>query len=251
MPLPGFVDVHSHVVPSLDDGARSLEEGLELCRLAVETGTSVLFATPHAHAPWGNYPLTKRRIELYDHSFPVLREQAGELGLDLRRGSEVFPTVLRNADPRDFLLEGTRGVLVECPGWWVDQGQAIADTESACRRVRKAGLVPVVAHPERSPAFAGDIHAARRFAREGWLLCLNGSSLTGEDDAEAAEAAWAMLDDGIVSLVASDGHRAHRPPTLDRAFAVVAERYGPEVAEPLFCGAALPWTDPPASPAPC
>ena len=48
--MSGFVDVHSHVVPSGDDGARTIEDGLELCRLALEAGTEILFATPHAHA---------------------------------------------------------------------------------------------------------------------------------------------------------------------------------------------------------
>ena len=53
-----FVDVHSHVVPSGDDGARSIEEGLDLCRAAVAAGTSVLFATPHV---WPMLPLTLER----------------------------------------------------------------------------------------------------------------------------------------------------------------------------------------------
>ena len=56
--MPGFVDVHSHVVPAGDDGATTIEEGLELCRLAYEAGTEILFATPHAHAPWDHYPRT-------------------------------------------------------------------------------------------------------------------------------------------------------------------------------------------------
>ena len=59
--MPGFVDVHAHVVPSGDDGAESIEEGLALCRLAHEAGTEILFATPHAHAPWDHYPRTPER----------------------------------------------------------------------------------------------------------------------------------------------------------------------------------------------
>ena len=63
--MPGFVDVHAHVVPSGDDGAESIEEGLALCRLAYEAGTEILFATPHAHAPWDHYPRTAERDDLY------------------------------------------------------------------------------------------------------------------------------------------------------------------------------------------
>jgi hypothetical protein len=54
--VAGFVDVHSHTVPSGDDGARSTEEAVELCGLALAGGTRVLFATPHAHAAWDRYP---------------------------------------------------------------------------------------------------------------------------------------------------------------------------------------------------
>ena len=67
--MPGFVDVHSHVVPAGDDGAATIEEGLELCRLAYEAGTEILFATPHAHAPWDHYPRT-------DGTRPPLRRVA-------------------------------------------------------------------------------------------------------------------------------------------------------------------------------
>ena len=58
--MAGFVDVHSHVVPSGDDGSRTIEQGLALCRLAVEAGTEILFATPHVHAPWDSYPVDAR-----------------------------------------------------------------------------------------------------------------------------------------------------------------------------------------------
>ena len=70
---PGFVDVHSHAVPSGDDGARTLEEAVQLCRIAVDTGTRVLFATPHAHAEWDSYPRTPERERLFAESFPTVR----------------------------------------------------------------------------------------------------------------------------------------------------------------------------------
>ena len=77
----GFVDVHSHVVPAGDDGAATIEEGLELCRLAYEAGTEILFATPHAHAPWDHYPRT-------DRARPPLRRVARG---DAQRGRRLGP----------------------------------------------------------------------------------------------------------------------------------------------------------------
>src|SRR5712691_7569801 len=101
--VEGFVDVHSHAVPSGDDGAHSIEEAVELCGLALAGGTRVLFATLHAHAEWDHYPLTLERERLFEEAFPVVSRVVSAWGLDLRRGFEVFPTVLRDRDPHEYL----------------------------------------------------------------------------------------------------------------------------------------------------
>ena len=84
--MEGFVDVHSHAVPSGDDGARSIEEAVELCRLARAGGTRILFATPHAHAAWDRYPLTLGRERLFEQALPVVSRVVSGWGLELRRG---------------------------------------------------------------------------------------------------------------------------------------------------------------------
>jgi tyrosine-protein phosphatase YwqE len=75
----------------------------------------------------------------------------------------------------------------------------------------------------------------------GWLLALNGPSLTGGHGETAERVAWELLESGLAALVASDGHRLHRPPTLDEAWAATVSRVGEERARPLFDGSALPW----------
>lgn len=240
MPLPGFVDVHSHVVPSGDDGAGSIEQGLELCRLAFETGTRVLFATPHAHAAWDTYPWTPERERTFEHAYPVMRDVVAEWGLDLRRGWEVYPTVVAASDPRELRLGGTDAVLIEFPGWWLDVADPIRLVADACESVEAAGLVPVLAHPERCAAVSDAPEILRPLVERGWPLCLNAPSLLGEHGATSERTAWRLLDDGVVSLAASDAHGAARPPTLDRAFREVERRYGRDVAVPLFDGSALP-----------
>ncbi|MDP9231881.1 MAG: capsular biosynthesis protein, partial [Actinomycetota bacterium] len=77
---PRFVDCHSHVVPSGDDGAGSIEEGLELCDLASEAGTSILFGTPHV---WPHFTLTEKREVEIRRAFELLRERSP---LELRLG---------------------------------------------------------------------------------------------------------------------------------------------------------------------
>ena len=82
----------------------------------------------------------------------------------------------------------------------------------------------------------------RSLAEAGWPLCLNGPSLTGDHGAAAERTAWQLLDDGVVSIVASDAHGFTRPPRLDGAYAAVEAAVGRDAALPLFDGSALPWT---------
>src|SRR5262245_28978483 len=141
--MAGFVDVHTHAVPSGDDGASTIEEGLELCRLAYEAGTEILFATPHAHAPWDHYPRTPARDELYEASLAEMRVEVSGWGLDLRRGWEVYPTEVDTHAPADLVLEGTRAVLIEFPGSWLDIEDPVGTVVRAATTVEEAGLVPV------------------------------------------------------------------------------------------------------------
>ena len=83
-----FWDVHSHVVPSGDDGVKSLEEGITLCRTASERGTSVLFATPHV---WPSLTLTEEREGRVRAAYAELVERTSSFGLDLRLGFELTP----------------------------------------------------------------------------------------------------------------------------------------------------------------
>jgi protein-tyrosine phosphatase len=237
----GFVDVHSHTVPSGDDGARSIEEAVELCRLALAGGTRVLFATPHAHADWDHYPRTAERERVFEEAFPVVRNTVAAWGLELRRGWEAFPTVVQDRDPHDFVLEGTRAVLVEFPGSWLNRDDDSMLVLEAADIVLAAGLVPVIAHPERSIGLRSDLGVARALVERGCLLCPNGDSALGDNGPAVEETFWQLIDAGLVSLVASDGHRAQRPPRLDQAYRVLVERCGKEAVEPLFDGSALPW----------
>src|SRR5215211_6203638 len=97
-----FVDCHSHVVPSGDDGAATLADGLELCDIAADAGTAVLFATPHV---WPHLLLTQERERDVRLAYERLRAR---VQLDLRLGYELTPSpALLREDPARYLLEGT------------------------------------------------------------------------------------------------------------------------------------------------
>jgi protein-tyrosine phosphatase len=239
--MAGFVDVHTHVVPSGDDGATSIEEGLELCRIALEAGTEILFATPHAHAPWDHYPRTAGRDALYEASLDEMRIEVAGWGLDLRRGWEVYPTEADSHPAADLALEGTRAVLIEFPGSWLDIDDPVGAVARAAATVEEAGLVPVLAHPERCRPVALEPDTVRPLSERGWLLCVNAPSLVGGHGTTAERTAWELIDAGLVALVASDGHSTRRPPAMREAYEVVRERESDDLAKRLFQGSALPW----------
>jgi protein-tyrosine phosphatase len=228
VPPRAFVDCHSHVVPSGDDGVRSVAEGAALCLEAARRGTGVLYATPHI---WPHLPLTDEREEEIRTAFAELEAR---VDLDVRLGFELTPSDwILDEDPRRYVLDGTEAVLLEVPF----TGPA-GLVEPLAENVEAAGLLPVIAHPERTEAVADDYDFARRLAERGWLLQVNATSLTGYHGPEAFELGWSLLEDGLASLVASDGHRAKRPPHLDEAYALAEARLG-ERALALFDGSAL------------
>ncbi len=230
-----FVDVHSHVVPSGDDGAKSVEEGLELCRSAAEHGTTVLFATPHV---WPTLPLPREREEQIRAAHAEMAPVAARFGLDLQLGFELTPSrALLEEDPHHFGLGDLPAVLMEVPFHG-----SLSLAERLGEHIEVAGLVPVIAHPERSEAVLGDPGLAAGFSERGWLLQLNATSIVGYHGPDVEANAWRLLDGGLAALVASDGHRHARPAHLDEAYHRVKERLG-ERADALFDGRALPTGD--------
>jgi protein-tyrosine phosphatase len=224
----GFVDCHSHVVPSSDDGAQSTDEGRALCRDAAAHGTAVLYATPHVSPA---LPLTAEREGAIRRAFATLR---AEVPLDLRLGFELTPMVeLLDEEPARFALEGTRVVLIEVP--FVGSAELVFVLGE---HVEDAGLVPVIAHPERTEAVLADPAVADVIAERRWPLQVNATSLLGRHGPEREELGWRLVESGRASVVASDGHRTSRPARLDGAFELVRARVG-ERAVRLFDGSAL------------
>ena len=223
-----FVDCHSHVVPSGDDGAASIEEGLALCRDAAEHGTAVLFATPHV---WPQLTLTEEREREIRARLEALR---GRAGLELRLGYELTPAPpLLREDLRRYALEDTDFVLIEAPF-----SGGLGVLLALLGRIEAQGLRPIVAHPERAEAVQADPSLLDDLVTGERLIQVNSTSLLGRHGPVAEELGWELVGDARAALVASDGHRAARAARLDDAFAAALERVG-EGAVALFDGSAL------------
>jgi len=223
-----FVDLHSHVVPSGDDGAQSMAEGAALCLAAAEHGTRTLFATPHVAA---HVPPDEAREELVAERVEELRRQTG---VDLRLGWELTPiAALLDIDPRRYALEGLDVVLMEVPFTGsADLLVALAE------HTEEAGLTPLIAHPERTEAVLERPSLADELAERGWPLQVNSTSLLGRHGPERQELGWRLLRDGLAQVVASDGHRETRPARLDDAYELAFAELGPQ-ARSLFDGSTL------------
>jgi protein-tyrosine phosphatase len=224
-----FVDVHSHVVPSGDDGAQSVAMGRSMCREAARRGTAILYATPHV---WPHLTLTEAREREVRAAYAELVPQAG---LELRLGFELTPTArLLDEDMHRYVLEGTDAVLVEVP--FTGSAELLL---AVGEHIEAAGLRPLIAHPERTESVLERPSLARDFVERGWSLQVNATSLLGRHGSEIEALAWDLVDDDGVAVVASDGHRPLRPPHLDEAYAAVVVRVGETRARSLFDGSAL------------
>lgn len=241
MRAPLFVDCHSHVVPSGDDGAGSVQEGRRLCLEAARRGTRILFATPHV---WPDLLLDRSREEAVRRAHAAV---AAGLPLELRLGYELTPSArLLRDDLRRYALGGLDAVLMEVP--FVGPGEPVV---ALAERAEAQGLLPVIAHPERAEAVHREPALAHALAGRGWPLQVNATSLLGSHGERSSRLAWELLEAGRVALVGSDGHRATRPPHLDEAYEAVCRRLGEDRALPLFDGTALGLGEPvPTAPAP-
>jgi protein-tyrosine phosphatase len=232
-PPAWMVDCHSHVLPSGDDGVTTTDEGKALIVDAARRGTAVLFATPHV---WPHLPLTHEREEAIHRA---LAEVRGRVGLELRLGYELTPTPrLLREDPRRYELEGTGCVLMEVPFHG-----PLDDVIALAEHIESQGLLPVIAHPERTDAILGDPARANGLAERGWPLQVNATSIVGRHGPVIQKLGWYLLENEIAAIVASDGHRWTRPPFLDEAYAAAYDRLGADAVR-MFDGTALGLSEP-------
>jgi protein-tyrosine phosphatase len=222
-----MIDIHSHILPGLDDGARSLAEAVEMVRIAGVAGTTDLVATPHANFEYAFDPARVRE------RLDALRAAAGPAvtlysGCDLHLSPPNIEDAL--AHPTRYTINAGRYLLVEFPDVLISRTAA-----HDFARLIEAGMLPIITHPERNFLLHRRLDDLRRWIGLGCLVQVTAQSLTGRFGREAREFSLALLGDDLVHFVASDGHDpSDRPPRLDEAYRKVATRFGAARAERLF-----------------
>jgi protein-tyrosine phosphatase len=225
-----MIDLHTHVLPGIDDGAETLDEALGLCRMAVADGVSVIVATPHMFCDIGN----PSRSEI-GAAADSLRNALAENGIDieLRYAAEV--AMVENLADRikagevPMLDAEGRFVLLEAPR----AGDCSTEISEMVFQLRLKDISPVIAHPECVESFFQDPDLADRLVRQGAFLQVTASRLLGDDDRN--DMVKHFLKKGLIHVVASDAHDLqHRPARLAAARDVCSELAGSENAEMLF-----------------
>lgn len=192
-----MIDLHSHVLPGLDDGPRDLEGSLEICRAAADEGIEVLAATPHVR---DDHPTTPAQME---EALALVQAAAGGLVRLVPGGEVAVPELSRPIEElRRFALAGNRGfLLVETPyyAWPLDFADQVA-------RLGAEGIRAVIAHPERNANVQEKPRRIGELVEAGALVQLTAGSLDGRAGRNAQACAFKLLSLRLAHIVASDAH---------------------------------------------
>jgi protein-tyrosine phosphatase len=205
--VSGYVDVHTHVLPGVDDGVRTLDEAVATAAEAAAAGVDALVATPHVR---DDYPTTADAI--HDGVAALRRELAArDVPLELHPGAELALERVGVIEPGElgrYSLAGGPYVLVEFPyrGW-------PAGAEAVAATLLGHGYTPLLAHPERNDVIADRPERLRPLVEAGCYVQVTSGSVTGGLGRTARRAAESLLDLGLVHVVATDLHG----PSLERA----------------------------------
>lgn len=228
-----MIDLHCHFLHNVDDGARDIDEALQLARIAVDNGITHSVLTPHIHLR--RYPNCKQTLaEPYKEYQSALTKEG--VGLKVALASEVrmapellmgdawkkLPSIGRDES-------GNSALLLEMPYSHVPAG-----TEQLLRWLVSQGVRPIIAHPERNREIIKRPPLALSLKSAGAYLQGTLSAFTGSFGEEVEAVAWELLHHGAYYCLASDSHRVNkRPPTVLKSIQKLENEVGTEQVEAL------------------
>ena len=201
-----MIDIHTHILPGIDDGAESMEEAYEMALMAVRSGVKALVATPHSNqgADFLDDEL-KRQEKAFQELEEILLQE--KVPIKLYRGMEIWSSVdiVEKIKLRKLItLNHTPYVLIEFAfdeePWWI---------EAIIEELQGAGLVPVLAHPERYFCVQEEPGLLQDWREQGALAQMNKGSILGRFGREIERTAEVLLRNRLFSCIASDAHHAY------------------------------------------
>lgn len=227
-----MIDIHSHILPGIDDGARDLYDTLEMAQIAANSGVTHIVATPHCNIPdlYDNY-FGKQYIEVFRAAKKAIQEE--QIPVQLLPGMEVFGTY----DVPELMVAGkimplnqSRYVLLEFA--FDEEEEYVQDILD---RVRAVNARPVIAHAERYDFVQDRPQLVYEWRRKGYLVQVNKSSFQGNFGRYAERAAYQLMDHGLISVIASDAHSPEqRTPYMASVYEQLSYEYPEKMLKVLF-----------------
>jgi protein-tyrosine phosphatase len=225
-----MIDIHTHILPGIDDGAKNIEQSLAMAQIAVNDGITIIVATPHVITD--EIENTKTQILENVYKLNKCLEQAG-IPLKILPGAEyrLEPDLPRRLAAGEILTLNDTGryLLVELPSMMVPDY-----TERILYALQLEGVTPILAHPERNVGFTRDPQLLADLVARGILAQITAASTTGQFGRSVKKTAWNFLQLGYAHVIASDAHSPReRSPILSRAALEIERVWGPEHARTL------------------
>ena len=197
-----FCDLHTHVLPAVDDGAPNMEYALQMLDNAVASDVQALVVTPHCSSVYGNY-LNEALLS----RFLQLQKAAKDIPIQLFLGAEVLADARLPQQLRQGCIptiNGSRYVLTEFPG-----DTKPGDFPGLLQSILEIGYIPLIAHPERYQAVCHAPQIVMQWLDMGCHLQLTGGSVMGEYGKTVQRTAASLLRNDLVACIASDAHSLH------------------------------------------
>lgn len=226
-----LIDIHTHLIPNVDDGADSIEETLKLAQAAVDEGIKHTVLTPHHNKYWVTNEkekvlrLTKKVENVIDEAGIPLSVSPGQ---EIRMNGEFLEELFNDnylsidANGKYYLVEFSWQTF---PSFAKDYLQQMLD----------ADIIPVIAHPERQQPFIENPNILRDLINMGCLSQITATSIIGGYTEEIRHTAFQMMRENLIHVIASDAHdTVVRPYNLNYALQILKTEFGKEYAEYLI-----------------
>jgi protein-tyrosine phosphatase len=223
-----MIDIHTHILPGVDDGAKTWDETLKMVEQGVEDGIRGFVCTSHVLDR-----LDDAIQEVFTERFQSLEKRIRDRGLEVELwlGSELHSSAGFSLDYPVATFNGQKKyLLIEMP-----MGEIPRDIGEILFNLTVSGVTPIIAHPERNAQMIEQPRNAYDLLRRGALIQVNAGSLTGQFGGKVAKTARILLEHRLIHFIASDAHDANlRPMRLGKARDWVRKRYGRWEADRIF-----------------
>jgi protein-tyrosine phosphatase len=221
------IDIHSHILADLDDGAKSLDESIAMVRMAAAAGTTDIVASPHANPDYDFDPRTVER-KIGELQAAVGDSPRIHFGCDFHLTPENIEDALRL--PEKYSIAHRGYLLVEFSDFYIPPKM----NETFASMVH-AGLRPIVTHPERNQLLQNRFAAIQEWASRGVLVQITAFSFLGRFGKSAKKSAGQFVERGLAHFIASDAHDTRwRTTDMREAVTYIENRYGVEARDRLF-----------------